>query len=140
VPCYYPAKPWLRFESVIQLKTWRNIMKKIISDRKLVAYCGLYCGACKTYLKGRCPGCHDNKKGSWCKIRTCCAENSYASCSECKEFMDPMECYKFNNFISKIFAFVFRSNRAACIQQIRDIGIQGHADKMTDLGVMTLKR
>jgi len=32
-------------------------MKEIIADEKLVAKCGLYCGACGAYLKGRCPGC-----------------------------------------------------------------------------------
>jgi len=26
-------------------------MKEIVADSKLVAYCGLYCGACKSYLK-----------------------------------------------------------------------------------------
>jgi hypothetical protein len=114
-------------------------MKKVISDSKMVACCGLYCGACKSYLKENCPGCYDNKKASWCRIRTCCSENSYASCADCKEFVDVMECKKFNNLISKIFAFVFRSNRSACIQQIKDIGLQAHAEKMTDLGVMTLK-
>ena len=50
-------------------------MKEIISDPKLVAFCGLYCGACKAYLKERCPGCHDNEKATWCKVRTCCLEN-----------------------------------------------------------------
>lgn len=115
-------------------------MKKTVSDIKMVAYCGLYCGACRAYLKEKCPGCHDNEKASWCRIRTCCKENSYSSCAECKEFSDPMKCKKFNTFISKIFAFVFRSNRPACIQQIKDIGIQAHADKMTESGIMTLKR
>ena len=115
-------------------------MEGIISDIKMVAYCGLYCGACRAFLKGNCPGCHDNEKAGWCKIRICCAENSYSTCADCKEFNDPMECKKFNNFFSKLFAFVFRSNRPACIQQIKDTGIQGHADKMTELGRMTLKR
>ena len=76
-------------------------MKQIIADKNLVAYCGLYCGACRSYLKGRCPGCHENTKASWCKIRPCCAEHSYATCADCEEFTDPDDCRKFNNWIGK---------------------------------------
>jgi hypothetical protein len=46
----------------------------------------------------------------------------------------------FNNFISKAFAFIFRSNRAACINQIKEIGIQGHSEKMSELKLQSLKR
>jgi hypothetical protein len=35
-------------------------MKAIVADAGLVAYCGLYCGACKAYLKEKYPGCHGN--------------------------------------------------------------------------------
>jgi hypothetical protein len=115
-------------------------VKEIASDPRLVAYCGLYCGACNRYLRNSCPGCHENQKATWCKIRACCMTHGYASCAECKEFTDPMDCKMFNNVMSKIFAFIFRSDRAACIRQIREIGIQGHADKMTELGHQSLKR
>lgn len=103
-------------------------MKTVVSDAELVAYCGLYCGACKAYLLERCPGCHKNEKASWCKIRTCCMGRSYSSCAECKDFKEPKECGKFNNFISKVFGFLFRSDRAACIRQIKKNGLKGHAD------------
>ena len=43
-------------------------MKEIVADPKLVAYCGLYCGACGAYLRGRCPGCIENYKATWCKV------------------------------------------------------------------------
>ncbi|HUU41226.1 MAG TPA: DUF3795 domain-containing protein [Desulfatiglandales bacterium] len=115
-------------------------MKAIVSDPTLVAYCGLYCGACKAYLKDKCQGCHDNVKATWCKVRSCCRGNQYSSCAECKEFSDPNDCKMFNNIISKIFSFIFRSNRAACIQQIREIGIQGHVDKMSEHNLHSLKR
>ena len=115
-------------------------MNDIVSNPELVAYCGLYCGACRAYRMERCPGCHDNKKATWCKIRTCCTQQGMASCAECREFPDPNGCGKFNNFISRIFAFVFRSNRAACIRQIREIGIQGHADSMSELGRHSIRR
>lgn len=115
-------------------------MKEIISDPNLVAYCGLYCGACKAYLKDKCLGCHDNQKATWCKVRTCCIGNQYSTCADCKQFTDPKDCGKFNNFISKVIGIAFRSDRAACIQQIRSIGIQGHADNMTQQRRQTIRR
>lgn len=115
-------------------------MKEIVSNPELVAYCGLYCGACGAYLRDRCPGCHENTRASWCKVRLCCMEHEYASCADCKEYADPKECKKYNNVISKIVGFVLRSDRAACIGQIKQMGIQGHADTMTRLKRPSIKR
>ena len=64
-------------------------MRSIVSDHGLVAYCGLYCGACGRYLKDKCPGCHENQKAGWCKVRVCCVDNHYASCADCEQFEDP---------------------------------------------------
>ncbi len=30
-------------------------MKEIVQNTDLIAYCGLYCGACKSYLMEKCP-------------------------------------------------------------------------------------
>ena len=115
-------------------------MKAILSDAALVAYCGLYCGACGRYLHDKCPGCHDNNKAAWCKVRTCGISHEYSSCADCKEFFNPTECRQFNNFMAKLFGFIFRSDRNACIGQIREIGIQGHADRMTEMKTHSIKR
>lgn len=115
-------------------------MKEIVSNPELIAHCGLYCGACKAYLKEKCPGCHENEKATWCKTRACCKENQYASCADCKEFNDLNDCKIFNNFVSKIFSFVFRSNRKACITKIQDIGVQEYADFMAENKLQSLKR
>ncbi|HOF17360.1 MAG TPA: DUF3795 domain-containing protein [Phycisphaerae bacterium] len=115
-------------------------MKPIISDPNLVAYCGLYCGACRAYLRGRCPGCHENSRASWCKVRACCVENSFATCADCRQFADPRECGKFNNWVARLFALVFRSDRAACIRQVRQLGLQSHADDMAAHKRQTLRR
>jgi hypothetical protein len=115
-------------------------MKEIVSDTALVAHCGLYCGACGAYLKGRCPGCRENEKASWCKVRACCMETEIATCADCKEYSDPNDCPKFNNFMSKLFGFIFRSDRAACIRQIRELGREGHADEMTKQKRQSIKR
>lgn len=115
-------------------------MKSITSDTALVAYCGLYCGACGGYLKGRCPGCHESSKASWCKVRSCCREHDYATCAACAEFPDPRLCRKYNNIISKVFGLVTGSDRTACILQIREIGIQAHADAMTAMRRQSIRR
>jgi hypothetical protein len=115
-------------------------MKSVTVDKELVAYCGLYCGACGAYLKGRCPGCHQNVKAGWCKIRACCVEHHYSTCAECSEFLDPNDCRKFNNLIAKVFGLVFNSNRQACVLKIRELGLEGYATLMTDKRRQSLPR
>jgi hypothetical protein len=115
-------------------------MKEIVKDVDLVAYCGLYCGSCKSYLKEKCPGCHENSKAAWCKVRSCNVEHGYKSCADCTEFSNPKECKKFNNFISKIFGLVLGSDRAACIEKIKVSGYDDFAQFMTDNKLQTIKR
>lgn len=115
-------------------------MRNVEANSELVAYCGLYCGACKSYLDEKCNGCHENSKATWCQIRSCCAEKHIQTCAECTEFSDPSGCKKFNNFMSKLFGLVFRSDRAACIAQIKQLGVDGHAKRMTEMRIMTVKR
>ncbi len=115
-------------------------MKEIAVDRELVAYCGLYCGACRAYLKGRCPGCHENVKAKWCGIRTCGMEHGYATCADCAEFADPADCRKFNNVIGKLFGFVFNSDRHACVLKARELGLEAYAGFMAERGRQSLPR
>ena len=115
-------------------------MKEITSNTDLVAYCGLYCGACGSYLKNRCPGCHENEKAKWCKVRVCCIENQYLSCADCTQFDNPNDCKKFSNIFSRLASLFFRSDRSACIQQIKKLWIQGHADNMTENKRHTIKK
>ena len=115
-------------------------MLEVTADPKLVACCGLYCGACGAHRKGKCPGCRKNKKATWCKVRSCCLERGYASCAECADFPDPMKCEKFNNFFSKVFGLLFRSDRAACVRQIRSLGLEGHAKDMAEKKRVSIKR
>jgi len=114
-------------------------MSDIRVDPEQVAYCGIYCAACPKLQKERCPGCHGNEKASWCKVRSCCIEHDYATCADCTEFSDPTECRKFNNFFSKMIGFVLRSDRPACIQQVKTLGLEGHAKAMASLGRVSLK-
>lgn len=115
-------------------------MSYIQTNPDLVAACGLYCGACKAYLHAKCSGCRENAKATWCKVRACCSDKRITTCADCIEFENARDCPKFNNVVSKIFGFVFRSDRAACIEQIRHLGVEGHARTMAERGVHTLKR
>jgi len=113
--------------------------KTIIADKNLIAYCGLYCGACRSYLAGKCLGCQKNEKASWCKIRQCCGNNQYKSCSDCNQ-IELKDCTKYNNFISKIIGFVLRSDRSACISRIKKIGYDNFAAEMAINKQVTIKR
>ena len=115
-------------------------MKALVADKESVAYCGLYCGACKKFLAETCHGCHENSKATWCKIRSCNMEHGYASCADCTTFTNPKDCKKFNNFISKIFALLFKSDRAACIACIKESGYEGYARFMAKQGLQSIKR
>jgi hypothetical protein len=111
-----------------------------MTDIKLIAKCGLYCGSCAKYKSTKCPGCSDNVRATWCKIRSCNLENNYLSCADCMEFANPNDCKKFNNLISKVFAFVFKSDRPACIASIKDMGYESFAAYMDKNGWQSIKR
>lgn len=115
-------------------------MEQKTADKNLVAFCGLYCGECKAYKKGKCPCCQKNEKATWCKVRSCCLENGICSCADCKTFANVSDCKKFNNFFSKLFAFVFGSDRKACINMIKEKGYEAYAEEMTKRGSQTIKK
>lgn len=115
-------------------------MSAIVDSPDLVAYCGLYCGACRAHLKGKCGGCLNNAKATWCQIRSCCIDKRIRTCAECPEFAQPRDCAKFNNVVSRIFALIFRSDREACIAQIKRLGVAGHAKAMTEMKRQSLPR
>ena len=114
-------------------------MKEITADKGLVAFCGLYCGACRSYLNGKCPGCRENVKATWCKVRECCMENSLQSCADCTT-IDLHECRLHNNFISRIFGMIFNSDRAACVERIKELGYDDFALEMAAAKRQTISR
>ena len=113
-------------------------MKNIEANKELIAACGLYCGACRKYLSEKCSGCHANEKATWCKIRLCVMQHGFRSCAECS--IDVKECKTYSNLIGKIFSLLFRSDRAACIQYIKENGEQAFAEEMTKRKCQTMKR
>jgi hypothetical protein len=115
------------------------MIQEIKNDTQLIAYCGLYCGACRKYISGKCPSCKLLASPHWCKIRTCCLDKRVASCAECS-FETPNACKKFNNPISKVFSFIFGSDREKCILTIRENGALWYAAHMAETRQQSLKR
>lgn len=113
-------------------------MKSIESNEQLIAACGLYCGACRKYLSEKCPGCRPNERASWCKIRRCVLKNGIHSCAGCTK--DVTTCKTYSNLIGKIFAFLFKSDRPACIRYIKEHGEQAFADEMARRRCQTMKK
>jgi len=115
-------------------------MKEIVKDINLVAYCGLYCGACGAYIKGRCPGCHENVRAKWCKVRSCCIENSYSSCAACQKHSDTQDCQHFKGKIVKIIGFLLNSDIKAGIDMIRTNGLEKYVEFMAENRLQKLPR
>lgn len=111
----------------------------IVADKSKVAYCGLYCGACRRLLSGKCPGCRDNVKATWCKVRSCCIENGIDSCADCKS-VGHKDCKLFNGFMAKLFGVIFNSDRGKCIERIKEVGYLTYAGEMTEKRMQTIKR
>lgn len=114
-------------------------MREITVDKNLIAFCGLYCGACSRYLNEKCPGCHENQKATWCKVRTCNMENKYASCADCRQVV-LSECKDLNNFVARIFGFIFRSDRKACLERIKAVGYDAFSREMAEAKMSTIRR
>jgi hypothetical protein len=108
-------------------------MKEVSNSPRLIGCCGLYCGACSSYLGGSCPGCSnaDKKNKGWCKVRHCCHKQDYSTCADCAVYDDPKKCVDFNSFISIVLGFLINSDRRACILRIHEIGREDFATEMT---------
>lgn len=115
-----------------------EFMKNIEVNRQLIAKCGLYCGACRKYISEKCLGCHKNESASWCKIRACVQSQGFNSCAGCNK--DVTQCKIYSNLIGRIFAFLFKSDRPACIRYIREYGEQAFAEEMARRKCQTMKK
>ncbi|HVZ79213.1 MAG TPA: DUF3795 domain-containing protein [bacterium] len=115
-------------------------MRSIVAEPALVACCGLYCGACPSYLNGKCEGCRKSRKNGWCAVKKCVEASGIRTCAECARYPDPAQCKKFNNFISKVMGFVLNSNRAACVAEIKRVGPKVFAEEMAERRRRTMPR
>ncbi len=98
----------------------------IESPTQAVSYCGLCCATCGSHRKGKCAGCKSGGGFAKCQARLCARERGYATCAECTEMES---CKKLHNFISKLFALVFRSNRKGNLLEIREAGLEAFVTK-----------
>lgn len=137
--CLFTAHVQIKKLQQIEINNMRTKAREIIADPDFVAYCGLYCGACRSFLSSKCPGCAENKKASWCKIRQCCIENNLKSCADCR-IIEHTRCSKYNTFISRIFGYIFNSDRGACIDLIREIGYEEYSLQMALNKRQTIRR
>ena len=101
------------------------------TSAELVAYCGLFCGACGSFRRGRCVGCLEGGGFASCKVRSCVVDKGYRTCADCDEYLD---CKLLSNFIAKIFALVLRSNRIGNLTGIKRDGIEKWAAEAAALG------
>lgn len=106
----------------------------------LIAYCGLYCGNCKQFAKGKCPGCRKNEKATWCKIRKCGIEAGYFTCADCTMENGVQNCKKYNTFISRLIELFFRTDRSRCISAIKLKGNNAFISLMEESGKMSLPK
>ncbi len=105
---------------------------------QLIAACGLYCANCRTFKKGKCPGCAQKQNASWCKIRTCCLDKNIANCSDCEEHINPMDCAKYNNFISRTIGFITQTDRSLCIDYLRKHSADRFVEHMNEMQIMSM--
>lgn len=91
------------------------------SAANTVAYCGLYCTGCGSARRGKCAGCKSGGGFARCQVRLCAVDRGFATCAECGEMES---CKKLNNFVSKVYALVFRSRRLDNLREIRRAGLE----------------
>jgi len=111
-----------------------------MSDKINIAFCGLNCGACFKFKKGKCPGCAKNEKATWCKNRTCCLNKGIKSCADCTDFPVAGDCKKFNTVIGRVIGFFFNSDRQACLKRIKEVGYEQFSAEMQEKNWVSLPR
>jgi len=120
------------------MESMENVIQE--SRSRLVSFCGLYCGECKKFINKKCRGCEQNAKATWCKVRKCCIDNGYKTCADCAQLDDIKDCKMLNNFISKVFSLVFKTDRVASLKYIKEIGLEGYAKEMAEKKQVSIKK
>lgn len=114
---------------------------EIVYDETLVAYCGLYCGACPRYLQNKCNGCRENNHfPKHCAVKPCNIDNNYDNCAECQVLENIKHCKKFNPFLIKFGEFITGTSRKKCIEKIREYGKQEFAKYMVNNKLVSCKK
>ena len=109
------------------------------ADPALLAACGLYCGACGAFRKGKCRGCRENTFFASCPVRVCCLESGVAHCAACASGENPDRCGKRHGLIPRLFGLLFRSDRDGCVRRIRRLGPEAYAADRAAAGLQSLR-
>ena len=118
----------------------KTMNQQTTPDTRLIAYCGLYCANCSKFNKGKCPGCAENEKMSWCKIRKCCIEKEIANCSGCEEYIYPNDCSKYDTFISRTIELFSSTDRSLCINYLRKNSAEEFVVLMKEKGAVSMPK
>ena len=101
--------------------------KEMNRDENLIARCGLYCGACPSFISKKCDGCRGNSAKSAivyksCKVKPCCADNGFFTCADCTIYASTKECKKYNPLLLKIASWIESCDRSKAIEMIKTKG------------------
>ena len=118
--------------------------EQLISNENFIAHCGFYCGACPTYLSGKCEGCRgDSPKCAVgmkkCKVKQCCVENGFFSCADCTKFTTTQDCEKYNPLSIKFGEWISNTSRKKAIEMIKAKGQAEFLAYMVDKNWVTVK-
>lgn len=95
------------------------------SQTVIVACCGLVCSNCGAYKRDKCKGCHSDKPlFASCPVKACATFRQFSTCAECTPYHDLTQCGKLHNYISRLFGWVFGTNRIGNLCRIREIGLE----------------
>jgi|TergutMp193P3_1026864.scaffolds.fasta_scaffold252214_2 hypothetical protein len=105
----------------------QNQSEQMTDNEQLIAYCGIYCGACPSYTSGKCEGCRSKSakssvKYKKCEVKPCCVENGFFTCADCTIYASTKECKKYNPLLLKIASRIEGSDRSKAIEMIKEKG------------------
>lgn len=81
--------------------------------------------------------CKNGCGQSRCSIRKCAQEKELVSCADCSDYAS---CKLLDNFMSKLFGFIFRSNRSGNLDLLHEKGYDHVAEKLKSTGKMTVPK
>ena len=118
--------------------------EQIEASESLISHCGFYCGACPTYLSGKCEGCRGNSPKcavgmKKCQVKQCCVENGFFTCADCSKFATTKECKKYNPLSIRFGEWISSTSRRKSIEMIRENGRAEFLAFMVDKKWVTVK-
>jgi hypothetical protein len=120
------------------------IKEQIEKDQNLIAYCGFYCGACPTYVSGKCEGCRGSSAKcavgyKKCTVKPCCVENEFFTCADCTKYASTKDCKKYNPASIRFGEWASSTCRGMAIKMINEKGQTEFLDYMTGKNWVSIK-